>query len=979
MRTRYICGAAAAAALVCGFARASGPFALDRSVMSGAYWATWNDDVQGRMDRAIERYRKVDAVVFVDAPDGTTVDVRQVSHEFYFGAQAFNYDQLGDSRLNHRYREVFGTLFNSATVAFYWRALEPVPGSPRYAQSFEDTEWFWNACRDPKAQPHWRRPPPDPVVDYLKTRRVRIHGHPLVWGDTAWHYPSWIFDDYCPENEKCALERAAGVEFPTRANGVPQSSKMSEWRVKWREACRRLYSLSPAEITALAPTYFRRMEELYEKRVREIAERYGTRVDSWDVVNESSKDYRPAEGLVAVTGDGMLKSDAYGFMPGDYPHKAFVWAMRHLPPSAQLNINDCDGNENFVAQAKDLMDHGDRIDVIGSQMHLFNPQDATAIAEGTYDDSPEHRRWSIRSYDDICRKFDRLSRLERPIHLSEITITAAGSNSPRDQMIQANIARNLYRAWFAQRNMNGITWWNVVDDCGAPGEPSYSGLFTRDMSPKPVYHVLDDLLNREWKTSLKAVVSGGRISFRGFRGGYDLAWTDAAGKSRTLRTEVSGPLPRASVEPFRKGERVVCFGDSITYGGHYIWALQLFENMRHPGLGVRFDNLGWPGDTLGNGMRRWDWDVMPKRPDRVIMMFGMNDVGRGLYGTNAATSACLEQREARFEAYRTNLVEMCRLIGRDVPRIDLMTPTPFDEYSIKPNAPNNPGCNELGLARIADLVRRFAEENGTGLVENHLPMTKLLRRNPGSGIGGPDRVHPQWEGHYAVFANILESLGERPLVASVAVDVKTGTAKCENAEVSDLKAGPGEISFTYRPRSLPFPYTPALRKVDPLVRFTERFNQEPLRVSGLAQGSSWRLCADGRPLGVFSAEQLEKGVNLAELDTASARLAGRAAEAMERMQVKMQYLRIVPIKDLVIRQMKVDPDDYDAACKALDRDIVLHNRNAWHKSANERWKEWKPKMREIGEECERLRDAMRAEPVSSVLTIEEVAKPPCVR
>lgn len=429
----------------------------------------------------------------------------------------------------------------------------------------------------------------------------------------------------------------------------------------------------------------------------------------------------------------------------------------------------------------------------------------------------------------------------------------------------------------------------------------------------------------------------------------------------------------SGIEPFRKGEKVVCFGDSITHGGKYIWALQLFENLRHPGLDVRFENRGWGGDSLTDGLLRWDWDVKPLCPDRVIMMFGMNDVGRRLYGANAATSADMELREGRFEAYRTNLVEMCRLIGKDVPRIDIMTPTPFDEYSSKVNAPNNPGCNEFGLARIADITRRFAEEKGMGIVENHLPMTRLLRQNPDSGIGGPDRVHPLWEGHYIVLANILQALGEKPLVASVSVNAKTQAVKSENADVSEVNFRPGKISFTYHPKSLPFPYTPALKKVDSLIRFTERFNQEPLCVSGLPFGSFWRLCADGRPLGVFTAAQFEAGVNMAVLETASAQMARRAAEAMEEIQVLVGDLRTVTTKDLVIRQMKSDPEDYESACKALDRDLVVHKRSAWHKAANKKWKDLKPRVREIEAKCEMLRDAMRARLIPSVLTLETVS------
>ena len=90
---------------------------------------------------------------------------------------------------------------------------------------------------------------------------------------------------------------------------------------------------------------------------------------------------------------------------------------------------------------------------------------------------------------------------------------------------------NLYRLWFSTEKMMGITWWNVVDGCGAPGEPAVSGLFTRNMEPKPAYFVLNDLINNEWKTKadLKAG-KGGRIQFRGFRGNYRISWTDPKGE-----------------------------------------------------------------------------------------------------------------------------------------------------------------------------------------------------------------------------------------------------------------------------------------------------------------------------------------------------------------------------------------------------------------------------------------------------------------
>ena len=147
-------------------------------------------------------------------------------------------------------------------------------------------------------------------------------------------------------------------------------------------------------------------------------------------------------------------------------------------------------------------------------------------------------RWmGFPAFERSAKRFEMLSKAGKPIHLSEITITAP-DNSPRGQMVQAIILRNLYRAWFSVERMNGITWWNVVDDCGAPGEPSISGLFTRDMRPKTAYFAMDDLVNREWKTRATVKAAGGKVSFRGFRGRYRLSWKGADGKEQSKLVEV---------------------------------------------------------------------------------------------------------------------------------------------------------------------------------------------------------------------------------------------------------------------------------------------------------------------------------------------------------------------------------------------------------------------------------------------------------
>jgi GH35 family endo-1,4-beta-xylanase len=501
---------------------ASAAFKMDPSVMSESYWKVWNDKVQAAIDADIVKYRQADASVAVDAPDGATVSVEQKTHAFFFGAHIFNYNQLGKKEWNDRYKELYGTLFNSATVAFYWRTLEPYAYAPRFEERYEDTEAFWSACAHPKDQPHWRRPAPDPVINFLRSRGVRIHGHPLVWGNNAWHTPVWLWHDFCPEAEKTALQRAAAVRIPVPDFRKPvcacDRAYVSAWQAAWKDVYRKL---SEKEIARLVPSYLAALERMTDERIRRIAARYGSRVDSWDVVNESATDY-DRFGRQAVRGRSFDAS-SYGPMPADYAFKAFQWSQKYLPAGAALNINEYN-MEPFFDQVRDLTAHGARIDVVGSQMHLFNPAESVKIARGEFTDETFRKTHP----DGIRRTFQTLAQAGRPIHLSEITVTAP-DNSARGQMVQAIITRNLYRAWFAVEKMNGITWWNVVDDCGAPGEPSISGLFTRDLRPKKVYAALDDLIHREWKTSLKVKATGGQISFRGFRGRYHLTWRKADG------------------------------------------------------------------------------------------------------------------------------------------------------------------------------------------------------------------------------------------------------------------------------------------------------------------------------------------------------------------------------------------------------------------------------------------------------------------
>ncbi len=404
------------------------------TAVSEAYRKLWEAPaVQARIDAGIRSNRMAEARLKLSAKPGTEVEVEQTGHAFLFGGNSFLFGDLETPEKNRRYAETFGTLFNAATVAFYWKTLEKEQGKPRFSEG---------------SAYEYRRPPTDPVVAYLEARGVNMNGHAIIYGMRRWGHPEWM-----PEDRKA-------------------------------------------------------MEPLFERHVKALAARYGARVQRWDVVNES------------------IDQANRGLMPDDYTYKTYAWAAKAFPLSVRFGINDCDihggPSRRYVEIVRDLIDRGARIDTVGVQMHIFNPKESQSIANGADILTPA-KNFAV---------LECLGGAERPIHVSEVTVSAP-DDTEAGKTVQATLARNLYRLWFSCPAVMGITWWNVVDNGAAPGEPSFSGLYDTAMHPKPAYHALDALINHEWKTRLTLrAATGTPVTFRGFKGRYRVTWTDAAGEAK---------------------------------------------------------------------------------------------------------------------------------------------------------------------------------------------------------------------------------------------------------------------------------------------------------------------------------------------------------------------------------------------------------------------------------------------------------------
>ena len=147
--------------------------------------------------------------------------------------------------------------------------------------------------------------------------------------------------------------------------------------------------------------------------------------------------------------------------------------MKYFPKSVTFNSNECDMRwdtqriRRYVEIVRDLVDRGAKVDYMGIQMHILRPKLASTIAAG----EP-----TTLNPEEIWLRLNILSEAERPIFISEVTISAT-DDSDEGRAIQKELTRNLYRIWFSHPSVAGITWWNMVDGGAVAGEPSYSGLF----------------------------------------------------------------------------------------------------------------------------------------------------------------------------------------------------------------------------------------------------------------------------------------------------------------------------------------------------------------------------------------------------------------------------------------------------------------------------------------------------------------------
>ena len=200
-------------------------------------------------------------------------------------------------------------------------------------------------------------------------------------------------------------------------------------------------------------------KKILERRFKEIADEYADKIPSFDIVNESASNYNRGRKVLFENYDEIGLSLGGKYFPNNRK------ILNETNDAIWRDYRTEGKYMSFNMQLKDFVSKKLPIDEIGLQYHIFR------TTEEMEDYFVREEYLNARSMIEILDIFDAYN---FPMHISEITIPGSGQKEENEE-IQAYLVEQLYKTWFATRNMKSIVWWNMVD-----GYAAYAPLGTNE-------------------------------------------------------------------------------------------------------------------------------------------------------------------------------------------------------------------------------------------------------------------------------------------------------------------------------------------------------------------------------------------------------------------------------------------------------------------------------------------------------------------
>ena len=206
--------------------------------------------------------------------------------------------------------------------------------------------------------------------------------------------------------------------------------------------------------------------------------------------------------------------------------------------------------------------------------------------------------------------------------------------------------------------------------------------------------------------------------------------------------------------------RVVTLGDSITQGGEgpggYVWLVRHYLKVLYPQQGIEVSNAGISGHKSTDMLKRFQKDVLDKKPDLVTISVGVNDVWHGFYDNHPLGDG---PRGVNLDDYRKNVEAMITLAQATGAKVIVLSTTVIHE---DPKTPEN-----IKLFDYNRALRDLARAHHCGFVDFQKPFKALInayRSTTGSrdNLLTSDGVHMNALGNKVMAATILGGMGISP-------------------------------------------------------------------------------------------------------------------------------------------------------------------------------------------------------------------------